>query len=273
MAEFINEEETENLEISNDEELVDVGTNANEDTTDSIEEVEQPVVEEKEELPEKYQGKSTSEIIQMHREAEKLVGRQSSEVGDLRKIVDDFIQANLDKNSPQQQEQVEEDLDFWSDPEKAVEAKLKNNPDLKEVKEISKQLRQQQVESKLNTEYPDWQKTINDEGFADWVRGSNVRSQLFADASSNYNWDSANELLGTWATINQAKKATQETMKVDTEAQKKAASTGTSRAADSKPSKKIYRRSDIINLMQTNPDRYMQLSEEITKAYSEGRVR
>ena len=38
-------------------------------------------------LPDKYQGKSTAEIVQMHQEAEKLLGRQSSEVGELRKML------------------------------------------------------------------------------------------------------------------------------------------------------------------------------------------
>jgi hypothetical protein len=36
---------------------------------------------------------------------------------------------------------------------------------------------------------------------------------------------------------------------------------------------KIYRRADVIKLMQTDPDRYALMGEEITKAYSEGRVR
>jgi hypothetical protein len=267
MAEFINEED-ESLEVG--EELVDVN-DGDEDTTDSIE--EQPVVEEdKEELPEKYRGKSTAEIIQMHKEAEKLVGRQSSEVGDLRKIVDDFIQANLEKNSPQIEQDVEE-VDFWSDPDKAFETKMRNNPELKQVKEISQQLKRQQVENLLNTEYPDWKDTIQESEFADWVRGSNVRSQLFADASNNYNWESASELLGTWRQLTKSKKVANDTMEADRKEQKRVASTGTSKASDSTPSKKIYRRSDIINLMQKNPDRYAQLSDEIMKAYSEGRVR
>ena len=41
------------------------------------------------EVPDKYQGKSTAEIVRMHQEAEKLLGKQSSEVGELRKVVND----------------------------------------------------------------------------------------------------------------------------------------------------------------------------------------
>jgi hypothetical protein len=38
-------------------------------------------------------------------------------------------------------------------------------------------------------------------------------------------------------------------------------------------SKKIYRRSDIISLMQNNPSKYDELYAEITQAYREGRVK
>ena len=37
-------------------------------------------------VPDKYAGKSVQEIVRMHQEAEKLLGRQSAEVGDLRKL-------------------------------------------------------------------------------------------------------------------------------------------------------------------------------------------
>jgi hypothetical protein len=62
-----------------------------------------------------------------------------------------------------------------------------------------------------------------------------------------------------------------ETSKVDREQQLKAADVGSSGNTES-VSKKKYRRSDIIKLMQTDPDRYDSMSEEIMTAYREGRV-
>jgi hypothetical protein len=41
------------------------------------------------ELPEKYRGKSVKELVEMHQNAEQALGKQSSEVGELRKVVDD----------------------------------------------------------------------------------------------------------------------------------------------------------------------------------------
>jgi len=37
--------------------------------------------------------------------------------------------------------------------------------------------------------------------------------------------------------------------------------------------KKMYRRSDLINLQVTAPNRYASLADEIQQAYAEGRVK
>ena len=78
MATLIDERPVEE-ELDNNEEVVEQVT-------------EEPQVEatpQEEEIPDKYKGKSTAEIVRMHQEAEKLLGRQSSEVGELRKGVYD----------------------------------------------------------------------------------------------------------------------------------------------------------------------------------------
>ena len=49
--------------------------------------------------------------------------------------------------------------------------------------------------------------------------------------------------------------------------------TGGARGSAEGSRKKVYRRADIIKLMRTDPERYQALSEEILKAYSEGRVK
>jgi len=60
------------------------------------------------EIPDKYRGKSAEDLVRMHQEAEKLLGRQSSEVGELRQVVDSYIQTQLsNQQAPQQQETVD----------------------------------------------------------------------------------------------------------------------------------------------------------------------
>ena len=49
--------------------------------------------DEEDDIPEKYKGKSVKDIVRMHQEAERAIGKQGSEVGELRRIVDDFVKA------------------------------------------------------------------------------------------------------------------------------------------------------------------------------------
>jgi len=81
---------------------------------------QQEETQEEQELPDKYRGKSVEELVRMHQEAEKLLGRQSSEVGELRQVVDSYIQTQLKQQNAPQQEETVDDVDFFTDPEAAV---------------------------------------------------------------------------------------------------------------------------------------------------------
>ena len=56
---------------------------------------ELPSVEPLAELPEKYRNKTLEEVVKMHQEAEKLIGKQAQEVGETRKLADELIKQNL----------------------------------------------------------------------------------------------------------------------------------------------------------------------------------
>ena len=115
--------------------------------------------------------------------------------------------------------------------------------------------------------------TGKSECFIEWVKASKVRTELLQRADSNFDFDAADELLSTWKERTQASTNSQEVVEKDRGQQRKAASSGSAKGTGESKSKKIYRRSDIINLMQNNPARYLELSDELTQAYSEGRVR
>ena len=104
------------------------------DTVETPQEEEQPVQEP--EVPEKYQGKSVEDLVQMHQELEKFSGKQSTEVGELRKVVDNYIQTQLStQQAPQQQQQFddEDDVDFFVDPKTAVSRAIDNHPKIREA--------------------------------------------------------------------------------------------------------------------------------------------
>ena len=224
-------------------------------------------------VPEKYKGKSTAEIVRMHQEAEKLLGKQSGEVGELRSVVDSYIQTQLDSTTPTKQETEDEDIDFFSDPDKAVERAIANHPSIKKAEAANLNNQRSTAQSKLQSRHPDMNEIVQDGKFVDWIKSSKIRTQLFAQADRQYDYDAADELFTNWkerqGVVAQAASTEKDTRK----AAVKSASTGTARGTGEQRAKKVYRRSDIIKLMKTDPDRYMSLSDEITQAYAEGRVR
>lgn len=220
-----------------------------------------------EDIPEKYQGKSVADIVRMHQEAEKLLGRQSSEVGELRKVVDSYIQTQLSNEAPETEE-----IDFFEDPQTAVSRAIENHPKIREAEAMSLQYRKQDTFGRLNQKYPDLMETVQDPKFQDWVKASKIRTQLYQLADQQFDYDSADELLSNWNERKGTVKATAEAEKASRKNAVKEASTGNVRGTG-ETSKKIYRRSDIIKLMKTDPDRYQALSDEIMTAYREGRVK
>jgi len=229
------------------------------------------IQEAEDEIPEKYQGKDIKDVVRMHQEAEKLLGKQSSEVGELRKIVDDFVKTQLEaKNSPQE---TVEDLDIFDDPDKYIEHKLANHPKIKEAEELSRQMKQAEIYNKLQSNHPDFREIIQDEKFGEWVAKSKVRTELYQRADQKFDYDSADELLTLWKERQNLVKETADMQETDRKRQLKSASTGNAKGSGESPSRKIYRRADIIKLMQTDPKRYQALSDEIMAAYAEGRVK
>jgi hypothetical protein len=232
---------------------------------------EQP--QEQSTIPEKYQGKSMEEIVQMHQEAEKLLGRQSGEVGELRKVVDDYISQSITTQAPQQTVEPEEDIDYFTDPQGAVNRAIENHPKIREAEEYTVQYKQQAALATLNTKHPDMQEILGDAKFAEWIKASKIRTQLFVAADQQYDADAADELFTLWK---ERRAVTQQTAVVEKQARKqqlKSANTGNARGSNETTRKKIYRRADIIKLMRTDPDRYTALADEIMAAYAEGRVK
>ncbi len=258
------------LDSQPEEDNVDTIENEAEET--QLEEVEQP--QEQPTVPEKYQGKSMEEVVQMHQEAEKLLGRQSSEVGELRKVVDDYISNQTPTQAPQQQHvEPEDDIDYFTDPQGAVNRAIENHPKIREAEQYTAQYKKQSSLSTLQAKHSDMQQILGDPKFAEWIKASKIRTQLFVQADQQYDADAADELFSLWK---ERKTVAKQTANVERQARKqtlKAASTGNARGSAEGTRRKVYRRADIIKLMKNDPDRYQAMSDEIMAAYAEGRVK
>lgn len=279
MANFIEESYDENEEVTNlfEEQSEEPQEEQAPEAEGEELVVESPEVEqEEEELPSKYKGKSIADIIRMHQEAEKLIGRQAQEVGEVRKLADDLIKRQLESGKPQEEATKEDEIDFLEDPDRYVRKAVEKHPAIAEAKAQALQLKMMQFADTVQKNFPDFQQTVQDPDFVEWVKASPVRLQLYADADTNLNYDSAAELLGNWSYIKAAKtqkqqQATTEVVKQDRKQALKTAAVNTGSAGVS--SKKTYKREDIRTLMIRDPDRYQAMQEELMEAYAEGRVK
>ena len=223
------------------------------------------------ELPEKYRAKSLEEVVRMHQEAEKLIGKQAQEVGEVRRLADELLKQNL-SSKQQHIKEDEPEVDFFENPQKAVQATIDRHPDVLAARQAGQDFKRMQIQQKLVQDHPDYAQVVNDSEFQNWVKSSPVRLGLYAKADGDFDYDSANELLSTFKQLRgvKAKESEQASNAVRTKSMK-AAQVDVGGSGES--SKRVYRRADLIRLKMTDPARYETLSDEIMQAYSEGRVR
>ena len=189
----------------------------------------------KEEIPEKYKGKSLQEIVGMHQEAEKLIGRQGSELGELRRVADSYIH--------------------------------------NQAEQATLEMQRAKALSVLKEKHPDFTEVVKDQGFQDWVNNSKVRSELFVRADRRYDFDAADELISLYKDRRDTGNKTVEMEKKSRSQSVKTATTTVPSGSNEAPSKKIFRRSDLIRLNQNDPEKYDAMWSEIEAAYKEGRVK
>lgn len=231
-------------------------------------------------LPEKYRGKSLDEIIRMHQEAEKLIGRQAQEVGEVRKLADSLLKQQLEQKHDKQPSKAQE-IDWFEDPELAVKQAVENNPVLKKLQEEQAKQAQLVALQTIEKAHPDFMQIGNSEDFQKWVAASKVRTQLFEQAS-NYDVDSAMELLETYKSLRNIKQQQAETVKAADESLKKTEeevrnktlkAAAVQQGGTGESTKPVYRRADLIRLRMQDPARYEAMADDILQAYAEGRVR
>lgn len=252
-----------------------------EEPTDNSQEEQveaQSVDDSEDDLPSKYKGKSVKEIIKMHQEAEKFIGKQAQEVGEHRKFFDEMMKRELLQSRQQASKEPETDTneEYFTDPEKSMERYISNHPAIKQAEEQAFIMKAQNITQRLQQSFPDYEKTIQTPEFKQWIESSPVRQRLYQEADGNYDYDAAVELLSTWNTISGAAKQQQKSDIVSESNQSRAKSlkaaavdTGTSSVG----SAKVYSRAALRELLRTNPSKYYEHADEFLQAYAEGRVK
>lgn len=214
----------------------------------------------------------------MHQEAEKLIGKQGSEVGELRRTFDEYIKNQLQNSTPAAQpEPEEEEVDFFEDPDKAVKKAIETHPEIVQARKAAEEYKRATSISQLKEKHPDMVEILQNPAFVEWAQGTQYRKNLFHRADADYDFGAADELVSEFKDRHAAQQHTaQQTVQAEKAVRQQAvrqASTGSASGTNTGGSKKVYRRADIIKLMKNDPARYDALSDEILKAYAEGRVR
>ena len=252
-------------EISEDETFVEVGEEISleEETLDDLESEIQ--------VPDKFKGKELTDVIGSYTELEKELGRKNNEVGELRRLTDDFLKQQLNPTEATKRENI--DLDnLLENPNDVITQAVDDNP---RIAALEKQLQDAKVESARNefeSKHTDWQSTIGSEDFQKWVSDSPIRKSMYSQADSGYDYAMADELLNLYTDIRTASKEVAET-NAATKRKKALRNTSGQKGSTGEVNKKVFKRADLIRLKQTDPSRYNSMQDEIMLAYAEKRVR
>ena len=267
----------DNVSLSSEESTTNEVVETVEATTEAPEPTTEATTEAEYEVPEKFAGKSLEDVIGSYENLEKELGRKAQEVGELRKLSDSFLQAQLHSNKqnpqPEAAKPAEPEMDFFDDPNQAVNKAIENHPKFKEFQQFQAQQAQTAAKAQLEQAHPDFTDVVSDSKFQDWVKESPIRQQLF-NAADRYNFDAANELLSTWKDRSMINKTAEVEAKAeeDRQAALKAGATET-RASSGSTGSKTFRRADLIRLKMEDPRKYEAMEGEIFQAYAEGRVK
>jgi len=236
-----------------------------------VQEQPQEVVEVENVVPDKYKGKAFEDIVKMHQEAEKMIGRQAQEVHEVRSLADQLLKRQLESDKAVTVESAPE-VDFFENPQDSIKRAIENNPAVIEAKQANLELKRMKTAQQLASKHPDFGTIANDTGFQEWVKASPIRLSLYAKADAEFDFSSADELLSTYKELKQVRNNNvQETGKKQQAQALRAAGVDTSGSGE--VAKKVYRRADLIRLKMTDPDRYELLQPEIMAAYQQGRVK
>jgi hypothetical protein len=253
------------------------------------------------EIPADLKGKTPAQIAKMLRDAQSLIGRQGSELGDLRKTHDEFIRTELArrkvattaKDKPADEPEID-DLAILTNPKDAIAKLIASHPALKDIEGKQQELAAQQILNqrerafnKFQALHADAGEILADSEFRAWIEKSQERQRMMVRANKNYDVDAANEIFSTWKELKSLRdaKAAQDAGVAKDEAErgkakpvatKKEARVPTGGNASPRTSgdgkKKHYRRSDIVRMMINDPEKYASMTPEFDLAYSEGRV-
>lgn len=231
------------------------------------------------ELPERFKGKSAQEIADSYIELEKMNSRQSQDLGEMRRTVDELVR----QSDPQNQEgdaSADEPItvdDLYEDAEAAIAKVIeKRTPQAPEhVVDPTTTPEYAEAVKELDSDFEGWNDLVKTPEFKNWVFESPYRARA-AQAADGYDFDAARELLSLYHATHQVGATAEEKA-----AKEKALNDATleSGGAEYEEPVEAFSRSELLNLRirakrgDFEAENYLKAHREhIAIAYEEGRI-
>ena len=211
---------------------------------------------------------------QRYEEAERTIGKQGTELGDLRRMVDQHIMSPQPTAQPQAG--VPEEIDFLEDPKAAIAEVVKQvvqqvNP------QMATMVNQNTAHQKFVSEHPDHHTVVNSAEFTDWAVKTYPPSIL---AVANEDPTATSHMLTAYKnTLTPAPVPPPVDPKIVAQnitAKRQAARTTTGLTPEPKGSgdgEEVFTRADLMDMRINRPKEYERRQKEIFQAYDEGRVK
>ena len=222
--------------------------------------------------PPKFEGKSMDEIVEMYSNLEKEHSRQGNELGENRKLVDHFLKTEQFKPT-ETHVQAEPELDWDYEPEKAATSLVQK--EVGELRDELQELKQGTALERFKGKYPNFDKDSASSEFAEWVQGSEYRTNLYNKNYNGIDLVAASELMDGWKDYKSYQTNSETQTQEQAEAKRKSdlkAGTMEKGAGAGGSRKKMWSRAYIRHLRMNEPAKYSANYDEIQAAYAEDRV-
>jgi hypothetical protein len=216
-------------------------------------------------IPDKYANKSMEEIVEMHMNAEKEIGRQANEVGTYRDLLKSMSEAQGQTNTSQtdtteeaQPVEVSSD-DLWDNPTGAIRSVVEDA--VKDIiAPVQQHHQQQQVEAQVSAlmqAHPDAEKIGEDPEFQAFVEKSPYRLMDAQKWVEKRDVDAANRLLSDWKELHPGQAPT-EVVEGDVSAVNKAraVATETGRGSGGPKGKETLSKREVMKVFINDRDLY-----------------
>lgn len=230
-------------------------------------------------VPDKYKDKTTAQVIEMHQNAEKELGRSRSEVGQYRGLVQDLSQLRRSEPvKPDEQEPLDvSGDDLLESPVDIIRKVVKQDLDALNVKAEERETANLVTleNQRLVTDFTDLDAIVGSEAFHEFANRTSGRREDFNTAAQGEGIAqvrAARRLLEDYQDFTEVTKPVTQTQQSVHAAKQVATESGTGIQPAPDTGDKIYE-ADVIKLIASDPEKYRSPSfqKDLVAAIREGR--